>query len=103
MFTYGPGRVPPPLHLGVPNTLIAGSFPPSGVVSSTQQSKRLYIAGFRDDTTEDHLKNFFNKTMKAKKIAVDMPGDPVQTVVINKEKEFAFIEVRGILYASNLR
>jgi len=95
MFTYGPGRVPPPLHLGVPSALIAGSFPPSGVINPTRQGKRLYIGGLKDETTEDQLEKFFNDLMHEHKIAADMPGEPVTEVSINKEKSFAFVEVRG--------
>lgn len=94
MFTYGPGRVPPPLHLGVPSSLIAGSFPPSGVINPIRQSKRLYIGGIKDEMTEDELEKFFNDLMHEHLIAADMPGEPVTQVQINTEKSFAFCEVR---------
>ena len=100
MFTYGPGRVPPPIHLGVPETLIAGSFPPSGVINPARQSKRLYIGGFKDDTTEEHLQDFFTKLMHEHKIAADMPGDVITQVSINKEKAFAFLEVSTFILGS---
>lgn len=93
MFTYGPGRVPPPLHLGVPSSLIAGSFPPSGVINPVRQSKRLYIGGIKDEMTEDELLKFFNDLMHEHKIAADMPGEPIAEVQINIEKSFAFLEV----------
>ena len=100
MFTYGPGRVPPPLHLGVPSSLIAGSFPPSGVINPIRQSKRLYIGGIKDEMTEDELQEYFNKLMQEHKIAAEMPGEPVTQVQINLEKSFAFVEVNPAVWSS---
>ncbi|KAK8844129.1 hypothetical protein IAR55_006923 [Kwoniella newhampshirensis] len=91
MFTYGPGRVPPPLHLGVPPSLVAGSFPPSNPV---RQTKRLYIGGINESITEQQIQDFFNKLMHENKLAVDMPGEPVAQCQINNEKSFAFVEFR---------
>ena len=95
MFTYGPGRVPPPLHLGVPSSLIAGSFPPSGVINPIRQSKRLYIGGVKEEMSEDQLQEFFNNLMHENKLAAEMPGEPVAQVQINQEKSYAFVEVSG--------
>lgn len=85
--------MPPPLHLGVPSSLIAGSFPPSGVIPPARQSKRIYIGGLKDETTTDELKDFFHNLMDEHKLAADMPGEPIAEVQINQEKSFAFLEV----------
>ncbi|WWC91001.1 uncharacterized protein L201_005940 [Kwoniella dendrophila CBS 6074] len=91
MFTYGPGRVPPPASLGVPNQLMAGSFPPA---NPTRQTKRLYVGGINDRMSEQDIQGFFDKLMIEHKLAVDMPGNPTTTCQINNEKNFAFIEFR---------
>lgn len=96
MFTYGPGRIPPPQHLGIPAGVIAGSFPPSGL-NPMRQSKRIYIGNITDSMTEDQLLKHFNKLMHEKKLtAEDTPGDPISTctVNINKEQNYAYFEVR---------
>ncbi|KAL1407528.1 hypothetical protein Q8F55_006961 [Vanrija albida] len=88
MFTYGPGRVPPPLHLGLPSSFAAGMLNP------LRQSKRVYIGNIDDTITEDQIKSHFNKLMIDNKIGSEEPGDPVQTVSVNAEKQYAFIEFR---------
>lgn len=93
MFTYGPGRVPPPAHLGIPGSLIAGSFPPGNIVNPMRQSKRLYIGGVNDTMTEDAILKFFNKQMQENKLAAEMKGDSVVLAQLNIEKGYAFIEV----------
>jgi splicing factor U2AF subunit len=94
MFSYGPGRIPPPIHLGLPQSLIAGSFPPGNVatVNPIRQAKRLYIGGITDSMTEEQLLEFFNKLMLDNKLGGE-PGDPINQVHINQEKSFAFLEV----------
>ncbi|WWC72908.1 uncharacterized protein I206_106872 [Kwoniella pini CBS 10737] len=91
MFTYGPGRVPPPASLGVPAQLMAGSFPPA---NPQRQTKRIYIGNINDRMSESEIQAFFNKLMHEHKLAVEMPGEPVATCQINNEKNFAFVEFR---------
>ena len=98
MFTYGPGRIPPPAHLMVPEQLIVGSFPPSGAsvapLSSIRQAKRLYIGGFTEAMKDEDLLKFFNDLMKEKELAnKDEEGDPITEASVNAEKAFAFLEV----------
>ncbi|KAK4683544.1 splicing factor U2AF 65 kDa subunit, partial [Tremellales sp. Uapishka_1] len=100
IFTYGPGRVPPPIHLGISAGLIAGSFPPAngnlmpGVINPIRQSKRLYIGNVADALSETILTDFFNKLMHENKLAGDEPGEPVTEAQVNLEKGYAFIEFR---------
>ncbi|WVR08881.1 hypothetical protein IAU60_005940 [Kwoniella sp. DSM 27419] len=91
LFTYGPGRVPPPSHLGVPAQLMAGAFPPANPI---RQTKRLYVGGINESMTEQQIQDFFNKLMHDNKLAVEMPGEPVAQCQINNEKNFAFVEFR---------
>jgi splicing factor U2AF subunit len=104
MFTYGPGRIPPPAHLGVPEQLIVGSFPPSGdhdvqPLSSIRQAKRLYIGGFTEAMKNEDLLKFFNDLMKEKDLAKkDEAGDPITEASVNAEKAFAFLEVSSVVW-----
>lgn len=95
MFTYGPGRIPPPAHLGLPETLIAGSFAPGavGIITPARQAKRLYIGGVTAEMKEEEIKAFFEKMMHEKKLASEKPGEVVELVALNKEKLYAFVEV----------
>ncbi|WVQ81323.1 hypothetical protein IAT38_003446 [Cryptococcus sp. DSM 104549] len=90
MFTYGPGRIPPPVHLGVPASLVAGAFPPSNPV---RQVKRLYIGGITESMTEKQIQEFFNKLMEDNKLASE-EGDSVVECQINNDRNFAFVEFR---------
>ncbi|OCF40409.1 splicing factor U2AF 65 kDa subunit [Kwoniella heveanensis CBS 569] len=91
MFTYGPGRVAPPSTLGVPQQVMAGSFPPSNPV---RQTKRLYVGGINDLMTERSIQEFLNGLMRENKLAAEMPGEPVASCQINRDKNFAFVEFR---------
>lgn len=99
MFTYGPGRVPPPSHLGIPTGLIAGSFAPGigttqGTVAPARQTKRLYIGGITEQMTEEMLKEFFTKLMEEHKLLQEgEEGEVITEVQINLEKLYAFLEV----------
>lgn len=97
MFSYGPGRVPPPAHLGIPPALIAGSFAPGNVVNSVRQAKRVYIGEITDAHTQDVLKKHFTRLMRENNLqSADMKGEVVQEVGVDEEKRFAFIEVGHI-------
>lgn len=94
MFSYGPGRVPPPAHLGIPPAIIAGSFAPGNVVNSVRQAKRIYVGNITEAITEDLLRNHFTGLMMKNKLhAGDLGGDVIQEVGIDEERRFAFIEV----------
>lgn len=102
MFTYGPGRCPPPPELGIPQALIAGSFPPSGQAGQ-RQAKRIYVGGIEESMTEQYLLEFFNKTMHERGLVSEAegPGDPIQGVQVHAEKQFAFLEFRSIEEAAS--
>lgn len=97
MFTYGPGRVPPPVHLGLPETLIAGSFSMGGAVPTIpqeQQDKRLYTSDLAATVTAGDFKKFFNDLMVEKKLDEEEgSGDAVVEAGIDPGKKFAFLEV----------
>lgn len=85
MFTYGPGRVAPPLHLGA---LAAG------MINPLRQTKRVYMANIPDTVSEKQLTKFFNRLMSEHKKALS-PGDAVQKCEVNREKKFAWFEFRS--------
>ncbi|EIW65769.1 hypothetical protein TREMEDRAFT_41238 [Tremella mesenterica DSM 1558] len=100
MFTYGPGRVPPPPELGIPSALIAGSFPPPGA-NGLRQAKRIYVGGITESMTDASLLEFFNTTMSERGFTLEIPGDPIGAVQVNHEKAFAFLEFRSAEEASS--
>ncbi|ODN80911.1 hypothetical protein L202_03036 [Cryptococcus amylolentus CBS 6039] len=88
LFTYGPGRVPPPAHLGIPATFVAGSFPPSNPIRT---NKRLYVGGINGEMTEKQIQDHYNKLCVEKKLV----GEGEEAVIecqINNDKNFAFLE-----------
>lgn len=95
MFTYGPGRVPPPAHLGLPATLVSGAFAPGavGIITPARQAKRLYFGNITSEAKEAELKAFFEKLMQERKLASQKPGEVVEMVAINQEKLYGFVEV----------
>jgi splicing factor U2AF subunit len=95
MFTYGPGRIPPPAHLGLPDTLIKGSFTPGlvGLITPARQAKRVYIGNVTSAMTEKDVEAFFEKMMRERSLASDRPGNVVELVQLNTEKLYGFVEV----------
>lgn len=94
MFTYGPGRVPPPAHLGIPTGLIAGSFPPGGVIQNRfGDPKRLHVTGFKEDTTDQQLLEFFNGLMNERQLVDSSRGEPIEKCQIASDKTHAFLDV----------
>lgn len=95
MFTYGPGRIPPPAHLGLPDTLIKGSFTPGlvGLITPARQAKRVYIGNITSAMKESDIKAFFEKLMRERSLASDRPGNVVELVQLNTEKLYGFVEV----------
>jgi len=95
MFTYGPGRVPPPAHLGLPATLVSGAFAPGavGIITPARQAKRLYFGNITSEAKEAELKAFFEKLMHERKLVSQKPGEVVEMVAINEEKLYGFVEV----------
>lgn len=85
MFTYGPGRVAAPLHIGTSA---------AGMINPLRQNKRVYIGGITTETRERSIENHFNGLMMANNRNTE-PGKPIVAVQINREKLFAVIEFRN--------
>ena len=98
MFTYGPGRVPPPAHLGLPATLSSDAFAPGavGIITPARQAKRLYFGNITSETKQSDLKAFFENLMHERKLASQKPGPVVEMVAINEEKLYGFVEVSHV-------
>ncbi len=91
MFTYGPGRVAPPMHLG---QLAAG------LINPLRQNKRVYQANIPDTVSEKQLMRFWNRLMTDRNKA-SVPGECVNQVQVNREKKFAWIEFRNAAEATS--
>lgn len=79
MFTYGPGRVAPPLHLGLPTSF----------VSPLTQKKRIYFSGVTEAMNENKLRKLFNKIVRD----AGFEGmEAVSGVEINREKDYVWVE-----------
>ncbi|RSH86635.1 uncharacterized protein EHS24_004906 [Apiotrichum porosum] len=88
MFTYGPGRVAPPLHLGLPSSFAAG------MINPLRQKQRVYVTDLTEEMTERTVLDFVNQLMQERGLATE-PGKPATMCEINKELKFAFLELRS--------
>lgn len=84
MFTYGPGRVAPPLHLG----LSAG-----GMINPQRQTKRVYIGNVEKGMTVKKLKDFYLRLLAERKL-IEAEGDPITQMEVDHEKKYAWMEFR---------
>jgi splicing factor U2AF subunit len=66
---------------------------------ATKHARRLYVGNLPSDVTESEVAEFFNSALYLTK-GVDVPGDPVQSVYLNLEKRFAFIELNSAAEAA---
>eukprot|EP00871_Galdieria_phlegrea_P000321 jgi/Galph1/128/GphlegSOOS_G4870.1 len=66
---------------------------------ATKHSRRVYVGNLPSDVTEAEVAEFFNSALYLTK-GVDVPGDPVQSVYLNLDKRFAFIELNSSAEAS---
>lgn len=67
---------------------------------AVKNSRRLYVGGLPQDTTEDDLKSFFQSLM-SRCGALASPGPAVLNVRITPDKGFAFVEFRSVEETSN--
>lgn len=66
---------------------------------ATKHARRLYVGNLPSDVTESEVAEFFNSALYLTK-GVDVPGDPVQSVYLNLDKRFAFIELNSAAEAA---
>ena len=59
----------------------------------SRHARRLYVGNLPVDTMEVQVESFFNRALQAAK-GVEMPGNPVLSVYLNRDKRFAFVEIR---------
>ena len=63
----------------------------------TQNARRLYVGGITADTIETDLSKFFVDTIRNNVYSSELDlNDPVIQVYINREKCFAFVELRSV-------
>lgn len=97
MFTYGPGRNPPPNHLDIPQSINFYTFPFGSLVNANRAAKRVYIAEPTEALTADVLKKRFSEIMRERGWRSDVPGEAVLDAVVDLEHKFAYVDVgRGV-------
>lgn len=70
-------------------------------MQQTKHARRLYVGGIAPDTSEDELGSFFADTInKSISCSWDDNRNSVLNVYINREKCFAFVEVKSIELAT---
>ncbi|KAI6658528.1 Splicing factor U2AF 50 kDa subunit-like [Oopsacas minuta] len=80
------GAVPPP--------------PPPAASQLTRQARRLYVGNIPFGITEDLMVQFINEKMHQTSLVL-AAGNPVMSVQVNHDKNFAFIEFRSVEECSN--
>eukprot|EP00800_Vazella_pourtalesii_P010276 TRINITY_DN254_c0_g1_i2.p1 TRINITY_DN254_c0_g1~~TRINITY_DN254_c0_g1_i2.p1 ORF type:complete len:353 (+),score=81.53 TRINITY_DN254_c0_g1_i2:555-1613(+) len=80
------GAIPPP--------------PPPAASQLTRQARRLYVGNIPFGITEDLMVQFINEKMHQTSLVL-AAGNPVMSVQVNHDKNFAFIEFRSVEECSN--
>lgn len=88
------GQLPMTLPGVVPGAAIAAQFPMAGG-HVARQARRLYVGGIPFGATEQNMMEFFNAQMRAAGLCKN-EGDPLLSVQINMDKNFAFLEYRSV-------
>jgi splicing factor U2AF subunit len=90
-----PPGVLPPMHFPGPATA------PIAPISYSRQSRRLYVGNITFEANEENLTKFFNEEMRKAGLSIDQKADqtvqsaePVVSVQVNYDKNYAFVEVR---------
>jgi splicing factor U2AF subunit len=66
-------------------------------MQATRHARRIYVGNIADGTDETEIKNFFNYCIEqCLPIHGNIPGGPVSTVYLNREKKFSFVELKTI-------
>jgi splicing factor U2AF subunit len=82
------------------NISFASSSIPGPVSQKTRHARRAYIGNLPDGCTDNEIRDFFTGALMAIG-GVTMPGEPVLSIYINRDKKFAFIEFRSVEECSN--
>ncbi|KAG2437292.1 hypothetical protein HXX76_005950 [Chlamydomonas incerta] len=95
-----------PPSLGLPPPPVAGfGAPPGGPPAVSQQAtrhaRRIYVGGLPPTATEQSISSFFSHALAAIGGNTAGPGNAVVNVYINREKNFAFVELRTVEETSN--
>lgn len=82
------------------STSVVGAPIPGPVSQKTRHARRAYIGNLPDGCTDNEIRDFFTGALMAIG-GVTMPGEPVLSIYINRDKKFAFIEFRSVEECSN--
>jgi splicing factor U2AF subunit len=91
-----PGTIMSP-HL---TNCTAGTSTSGPVSQKTRHARRSYIGNLPDGCTDNEIRDFFTGSLTAIG-GVTMPGEPVLSIYINRDKKFAFVEFRSVEECSN--
>jgi len=91
-----PGTKTTPL----PMNLTIGISTPGPVSQKTRHARRAYIGNLPDSCSDNEIRDFFTGALMAIG-GVTMPGEPVLSIYINRDKKFAFVEFRSVEECSN--
>lgn len=82
------------------NNTSTGLTPPGPVSQKTRHARRSYIGNLPDGCTDNEIRDFLTGALTAIG-GVTMPGEPVLSIYINRDKKFAFVEFRSVEECSN--
>jgi splicing factor U2AF subunit len=94
--TKNPGTIitPPPTNTTV------GVQSAGPVSQKTRHARRSYIGNLPDGCSDDEIRDFFTGALTTIG-GIMMPGEPVLSIYINRDKKFAFVEFRSVEECSN--
>ncbi|KAG2439755.1 hypothetical protein HYH02_010632 [Chlamydomonas schloesseri] len=101
------GLAPPPMSGGGFGSAPGGGFgsapggPPAVSQQATRHARRIYVGGLPPTATEQNISSFFSHALAAIGGNTAGPGNAVVNVYINREKNFAFVELRTVEETSN--
>merc|ERR1712224_892850 len=93
-------RNPGTIMAAIPTNNTVGVSPSGPVSQKTRHARRSYIGNLPDGCTDNEIRDFFTGALTAIG-GVTMPGEPVLSIYINRDKKFAFIEFRSVEECSN--
>ncbi|GLI62399.1 hypothetical protein VaNZ11_005016, partial [Volvox africanus] len=79
----------------------AAAGPPAVSQQATRHARRIYVGGLPPTATEQSISSFFSHALAAIGGNTAGPGNAVVNVYINREKNFAFVELRTVEETSN--
>lgn len=93
-------RNPGTIMTAIPTNPSVGASLSGPISQKTRHARRSYIGNLPDGCTDNEIRDFFTGALSAIG-GVTMPGEPVLSIYINRDKKFAFVEFRSVEECSN--